>query len=102
MKQFYKLNPLQIGSGTIVPDDFIVYTNDNIPSELQEALDAEQVANELSTKIAEAKAYLASTDFKMTVDYFATMTVEKQEEFTSLREEAREFIRANQGVTDGL
>jgi hypothetical protein len=98
MKQFYKLNPLQIGSGSIVPDDFIVYTNDNIPSELQEALDAEQVANELLTKIAEAKAYLASTDFKMTVDYFATMTVEKQEEFTSLRAEAREFIRVNQGV----
>ena len=96
MKQFYKLNPLQIGSGSIVPDDFIEYTDDNIPSELQEALDAEQIANELSTKISEAKAYLASTDFKMTVDYFATMTVEKQEEFTSLRAEAREFIRANQ------
>lgn len=98
MKQFYKLNPLQVGSGTIVPDDFTIYTDDNIPSELQEALDAEQVANKLSTKILEAKAYLASTDFKMTVDYFATMTVEKQEEFTSLRAEAREFIRANQGV----
>ena len=102
MKQFYKLNPLQIGSGTITPDDFIEYTDDNIPLELQEALDAEQVANELSTKIAEAKAYLASTDFKMTVDYFATMVIEKQEEVIAKRAEAREFIRANQGVSNGL
>ncbi len=92
MKQFYKLNPLQIGSGSIVPDDFIVYTNDNIPSELQEALDAEQVANELSTKIAEAKAYLASTDFKVLPDYD-----KEPSEVIAKRAEAREFIRANQG-----
>ena len=97
MKQFYKLNPLQIGSGTIVPDDFIVYTNDNIPSELQEALDAETVANELSTKIAEAKAYLASTDFKVLPDYDKEPT-----EVIAKRAEAREFIRANQGVSNGL
>ena len=95
MKQFYKLNPLQIGSGTIVPDDFLVYTNDNIPSELQEALDAEQVANELSTKIAEAKAYLASTDFKVLPDYDKEPT-----EVIAKRAEAREFIRANEGVTE--
>ena len=92
MKQFYKLNPLQIGSGSITPDDFIVYTNDNIPSELQEALDAEQVANELSTKIAEAKAYLASTDFKVLPDYD-----KEPSEVIAKRAEAREFIRANQG-----
>ena len=97
MKQFYKLNPLQIGSGLIVPDDFIVYTNDNIPSELQEALDAEQVDNELSTKIAEAKAYLASTDFKVLPDYD-----KEPSEVIAKRAEAREFIRANQGVSNGL
>ena len=92
MYNFYKLNPLQIGSGSIVPDDFIVYTNDSIPSELQEALDAEQVANELSTKIAEAKAYLASTDFKVLPDYD-----KEPSEVIAKRAEAREFIRANQG-----
>ncbi len=97
MYNFYKLNPLQVGSGTIVPDDFIVYTDDNIPSELQEALDAEQVANELSTKIAEAKAYLASTDFKVLPDYD-----KEPSEVIAKRAEAREFIRANQGVSDGL
>ena len=93
MKQFYKLNPLQIGSGIIVPEDFTIYTDDNIPSELQEALDAEQVANELSTKIAEAKAYLASTDFKVLPDYD-----KEPSEVIAKRAEAREFIRANQGV----
>ncbi len=93
MKQFYKLNPLQIGSGTIVPEDFIVYTDDNIPSELQEAIQAEQVANELSGKIAEAKAYLASTDFKVLPDYD-----KEPSEVIAKRAEAREFIRANQGV----
>ncbi len=97
MYNFYKLNPLQIGSGSIVPDDFIVYTDDNIPSELQEAIQAEQVANELSTKIAEAKAYLASTDFKVLPDYD-----KEPSEVIAKRAEAREFIRANQGVSDGL
>ncbi len=97
MYNFYKLNPLQIGSGSIVPDDFIEYTEDNIPSELQEAIQAEQVANELSTKIAEAKAYLASTDFKVLPDYD-----KEPSEVIAKRAEAREFIRANQGVSNGL
>ncbi len=68
----------------------------NIPE--PEFTEEELATIELNKKISEAKQYLANTDFKMTVDYFATMTVEKQEEFTSLRAEAREFIRANQGV----
>ena len=52
-------------------------------------------------KIAEAKAYLASTDFKMTVDYFATLTEAEQVELTRLRAEAREFISANEGAING-
>lgn len=51
---------------------------------------------ELNKKIDEAKAYLLSTDYKMTIDYFATMTPEQQEEITRLRAEAREFVRANE------
>lgn len=50
----------------------------------------------LQQKIDEAKAYLASTDYKMTIDYFETMTSEQQEEITRLRAEAREFVRANE------
>ena len=90
MKQFYKLNPLQIGSGSIVPDDFIVYTADNIPSELQEALDAEQVANELSTKIAEAKQYLASTDWYIT--RLAERNIQVPIDVTSKRLEAIQLL----------
>ena len=51
---------------------------------------------EINKQIAEAKAYLSSTDYKMTIDYFATMTPEQQEEITRLRAEAREFVRANE------
>jgi DNA-directed RNA polymerase specialized sigma subunit len=91
MYRFYKLNPLQVGSGSIAPDDFIIYTDDNVPSELQEALDAETIANELASKIAEYKAYLEATDFKMTVDYDEDVVDVKLK-----RQEAREFIRANE------
>ena len=52
----------------------------------------------LEAKVNEALAYLSSTDFKMTVDYFATLSVSEQTEFTNLREVARQFIRDNQIV----
>lgn len=39
------------------------------------------------------KYYLTNTDYKMTIDYFATLTKEEQEELTKLRAEAREYIR---------
>ena len=74
-------------------------------TELDEALISECVANfkypteeelvqqELEAKIAEAKAYLASTDFKMTVDYFATLSETEQEALTAKRAEARAFLK---------
>ena len=48
-------------------------------------------------KISEAKLYLQSTDYKMTVDYFATLEKEVKDELITKRAEAREFIRANKG-----
>ena len=42
-----------------------------------------------------ALEYLASTDFKMTVDYYATLTAEEQKEITAKRAEARAFLKAN-------
>jgi len=42
-------------------------------------------------KVAEAKQYLSSTDYKMTVDYDQDVADTKVK-----RAEAREFIRANQ------
>ena len=46
-------------------------------------------------KISECKAHLTSTDFKMTVDYFAALTVEQQEALVTSRAEARAFLKAN-------
>ena len=53
----------------------------------------ELLAYELEQKIQEAKSYLASTDYKMTVDYFAALSKEIQDELILKRNEAREFIR---------
>jgi hypothetical protein len=47
-------------------------------------------------KLAEYKVYLNSTDYKMTVDYFATLSVAEQEALVSSRAIAREFIKNNQ------
>ena len=47
----------------------------------------------LNQKINEAKVYLQSTDYKMTVDYFATLSKEIQDELILKRNEAREYIR---------
>ena len=58
-----------------------------------EFTEAELVQQAVGKKIAEAKAYLASTDFKMTVDYYATMTAEQQEELSTKRAEARTFLK---------
>lgn len=56
----------------------------------------EEIAKEdLINKINEAKAYLLLTDYKMTVDYFATLSKDIQDELILKRNDAREFIRAN-------
>lgn len=56
----------------------------------------EEIAKEqLEHKINEALAYLSSTDYKMTVDYFSTLSKDIQDELILKRNDAREFIRAN-------
>lgn len=50
----------------------------------------------LEYKINEAKSYLLSTDYKMTVDYFGTLTKDEQDNLIKLRAEARQFIRDNE------
>ena len=52
----------------------------------------EIIEQELKQKIQEAKNYLTSTDFYMTVDKYATLTAERQVELTTKRAEARELI----------
>lgn len=56
----------------------------------------EEIAEqERLAKLSECYAYLNSTDYKMTVDYFATLSESEQVELTTKRAEAREFIRLN-------
>lgn len=50
----------------------------------------EQAKADLEAKVQEAKAYLASTDYKALPDYEP-----KSEEIIALRATAREFIRIN-------
>ncbi len=57
----------------------------------EEEIQAEVVTN----KIAECKVYLANTDYKVTVDYFATLTEAEQQDLIAKRAEAREYIRSN-------
>ena len=52
----------------------------------------QNIISELNGQIQEAKDYLSSTDFYMTVDKYATLTTEKQLELTTKRAEARELI----------
>ena len=47
---------------------------------------------EINTQIAEAKAYLSSTDFYMTVDKYAELDEARKVELTTKRAEARELI----------
>ena len=76
------------------------YVEKIVPTiEDKKPLTAEEIIEqELQTKIQEAKAYLASTDYKMTVDYFATLTEAEQVQLTQLRAEARTFIRVNEVI----
>ena len=82
VKDFFK----QAQDGYILIGDGITQSFKYEPTPLptQEELDIQ----ELVVKIAEAKAYLDSTDFKMTTDYDQDVT-----EVTILRAEARAFIR---------
>ena len=95
MSKFYKLNPLQIGSGTIIPEDFIEYTEE--PQELLEALEVEKAKDELQAKVNEAMQYLNDTDHKIYSDY-ERKEDETQEVMDYIKEQrsiARAFIRAN-------
>ena len=54
--------------------------------------DEEIAKEELQHKIAEAKAYLLSTDFYMTVDKYTELDEARKVELTTKRAEARELI----------
>ena len=57
---------------------------------------------EINTQITEAKAYLASTDFYMTVDKYAELDEARKVELTTKRAEARELINTLEAEQDGI
>ena len=71
-------------------NDIKVWLESNTPE--PEFTEAELEAKEISEKLAEAKQYLLDTDFKVLPDYDQDSTEVKVK-----RQEAREFIRANEG-----
>ena len=72
-------------------EDIIKEVESNIVYPTPEEI-AEQ---EKQAKLQECYAYLNSTDYKMTVDYFATLSEAEQAVLTSKRAEARLYIREN-------
>lgn len=57
---------------------------------------------EINTQIAEAKAYLASTDFYMTVDKYAELDEVRKVELTTKRAESRELINTLESELENI
>jgi len=75
-------------------EELIAECESNFVAPTEEEIQAEITAN----LVQEAKNYLASTDYKMTVDYFATLSKEEQDSLVKERAEKREFVRLNEGA----
>lgn len=81
---------LEFGTDITEYEDLISSAETAFVHPTQEELDKELT----DQKIQEAKSYLASTDFKMTVDYYATLTVDEQTALTTKRAEARDYLKS--------
>lgn len=86
-----RVDALQYGTSLDEYEDLIAEVEAGIVLPTEEEI-AEQIKQ---VKLQECYVYLNSTDYKMTVDYFATLTVDEQNTLTTLRDEARTFIREN-------
>ena len=75
-------------------EDLIAECENNFVAPTEEEIQAEITVN----LVQEAKNYLASTDYKMTIDYFATLSKEEQDSLVKERAEKREFVRLNEGA----
>ena len=83
---------LEFGTSLNEYEDLIAECEKNFIAPTEEEIQAEVTLH----LVNEAKNYLASTDYKMTVDYFATLDKVTQDELIAERQKAREFVRANQ------
>ena len=81
------------GSQDHLIGDKVLMTSEEVELHINPPKTEEQIMN---SKILEAKAYLEATDFKMTVDYYATLSEAEQLDLTAKRQEAREYIRMNE------
>lgn len=72
-------------------EDLIAECEKNFIAPTEEEIQAEITLH----LVNEAKNYLAQTDYKMTVDYFASLSKDEQDALIKERAEKREFVRAN-------
>ena len=85
-----EIRAIEEGQEFLVQSDWVLLSDEELYARLNPPKTAEQI---LAEKVAEAKAYLASTDFKMTVDYYATLNEQEQAEITYNRAKARTFLK---------
>ena len=89
---------IEIKDGYICNGGFVSKAEDSILlNVIEQYIESGYIIHDYTNEqlIAEAKAYLNNTDYKMTVDYFATLTQVEQDSFISKRAEYREFVRVN-------
>ena len=98
MKYFYKIENGKSITGSIstdnVPDGFIEYDPENIPKELQDIFDANDLVEEDNKLIYSAKRYLSDTDW-----YYARKMETGEDvpaDVVTKRIEAREFLRSQE------
>ncbi len=79
-------------------EQFLVYEKEDLSVQNGEIKVSDYAKNkiDIARKMADYKNFLATTDYKMTVDYFATMSKDDQDSLISERTAARNFIRENQ------
>lgn len=86
--QMLRAKALELGTSLDEYEYLIKECEDSFIYPTDEEIAKEEVIN----KIAEAKAYLSSTDFYMTVDKYTELDEARKVELTTKRAEARELI----------
>ena len=86
--QMLRAKALELGTNLDEYDYLIKECEDSFIYPTDEEIAKEEVIN----KIAEAKVYLTSTDFYMTVDKYTELDEARKVELTTKRAEARELI----------
>lgn len=81
----------------------IIINGENISFDKVDWRTEEEIRKEeINTQIAEAKAYLSSTDFYMTIDKYAELDEARKVDLTTKRAEARNLINTLEIEFEGL